>query len=211
MRILFTSSFLQNRSLVCSCPWDHHARRLSLRDDPESHLKEDCIILFHKNQTQSRYFLSAYHLFVAYFASKCEVFFSKISLIFATKIYQAFIKNRTQLSLDLNQLVLQAIKKRVGASLRKTLRCFNTVFWRPYQFFHSPYCKYSQCFTFKRCNKIQILVMDVWPSALIWKNQHNVKTVNVLTQIFGRLVGNVCLEISRCYSESNSRTLLCTP
>ena len=111
MRILFTSSFLQNRSLVCSCPWDHHARRLSLRDDPESHLKEDCIILFHKNQTQSRYFLSAYHLFVAYFASKCEVFFSKISLIFATKIYQAFIKNRTQLSLDLNQLVLQAIKK----------------------------------------------------------------------------------------------------
>ena len=61
-------------------------------------------------------------------------------------------------------------KKRVGASLRKTLRCFNTVFWRPYQFFHSPYCKYSQCFTLKRCNKIQILVMDVWPSALIWKN-----------------------------------------
>ena len=112
MRILFTSSFLQNRSLVCSCPWDHHARRLSLRDDPESHLKEDCIILFHKNQTQSRYFLSAYHLFVAYFASKCEVFFSKISLIFATKIYQAFIKNRTQLSLDLNQLVLQAKRKK---------------------------------------------------------------------------------------------------
>ena len=44
--------------------------------------------------------------------------------------------------------------------------------------------------------------MDVWPSALIWKNKHNVKTVNVVTQIFGRFVGNVCLEISRCYGES---------
>ena len=54
--IRFTSSFLQNRSLVCSCPWDRYARRLSLRDDPESHFKEDCTILFHKNSTQSRYF-----------------------------------------------------------------------------------------------------------------------------------------------------------
>ena len=33
--------------------------------------------------------------------------------------------------------------------------------------------------------------------------EHNVKTVNVvLTQIFGRFVGYVCLEISTCYSES---------
>ena len=40
-------------------------------------------------------FLSIYHLFVAYFASKCKGFFSKISLMFATKIYQDFIKNRT--------------------------------------------------------------------------------------------------------------------
>ena len=47
-----------------------------------------------------------------------------------------------------------------------------------------------------------VLVINVWPSALIWKNYHNVKTVNVVTQIFGRFVGYVCLEILRCYSGS---------
>ena len=40
--------------------------------------------------------------------------------------------------------------------------------------------------------------------ALFWKNQHNVKTVNVVTQIFDRFVGQVCLEILRCCSESIS-------
>ena len=43
--ILFISSVLQNRSLLCSCPWVRHARRLSLCDDPESHFKEDCTFL----------------------------------------------------------------------------------------------------------------------------------------------------------------------
>ena len=38
--------------------------------------------------------------------------------------------------------------------------------------------------------------------ALIWKNQHNFKTVNVVARIFDRFVGQVCLEISRCCSES---------
>ena len=40
--------------------------------------------------------------------------------------------------------------------------------------------------------------------ALCWKNQHNVKTVNVVTQIFDRFVKQVCLEILRCFSESIS-------
>ena len=40
--------------------------------------------------------------------------------------------------------------------------------------------------------------------ALCWKNQHNVKTVNVVTQIFDRFVEQVCLEILRCFSESIS-------
>ena len=39
---------------------------------------------------------------------------------------------------------------------------------------------------------------------LFWKNYHNVKTVNVVTQIFDRFVGEVCLEILRCCSESIS-------
>ena len=39
-------------------------------------------------------------------------------------------------------------------------------------------------------------------SALIWKNQHNVKTANVVAQIFDRFLGQVCLEISRCCSKS---------
>ena len=49
---------------------------------------------------------------------------------------------------------------------------------------------------------IQEMRKNVW-SALIWKNLHSIKTVNVLlTEIFDRFVGNVCLEISRCYYES---------
>ena len=38
--------------------------------------------------------------------------------------------------------------------------------------------------------------------ALIWKNQHNDKTVNVVTHIFGPFVGLVRLE--RCYINSIS-------
>ena len=34
------------------------------------------------------------------------------------------------------------------------------------------------------------------------KNQHNVKTVDAVARIFDRFVGQVCLEISRCCSES---------
>ena len=63
--ILFISSLLQNRSLVCSCPWDRHARRLSLCDDPEVHDKEDCTIYL-RNKTQSRYFWSIYFLKITY-------------------------------------------------------------------------------------------------------------------------------------------------
>ena len=39
-------------------------------------------------------------------------------------------------------------------------------------------------------------------SALIWKNQHNVKTVNVVARSLNRFVGQVCHEISRGCSES---------
>ena len=34
------------------------------------------------------------------------------------------------------------------------------------------------------------------------KNEHNDKTVNVVTRIFGRFVGYVRLKISRCWSKS---------
>ena len=34
------------------------------------------------------------------------------------------------------------------------------------------------------------------------KNWRNVKTVNVLTRIFGRIVGNFRLKISRCCGQS---------
>ena len=78
--ILFISSVLQNRSLLCSCPWVRHARRLSLCDDPGSHFKEDCTFLFIRIRHLSKYFVflfSENHLFVAYFASTCKVFFFK--------------------------------------------------------------------------------------------------------------------------------------
>ena len=38
--------------------------------------------------------------------------------------------------------------------------------------------------------------------ALIWKNSHKVKAVNVVARIFDRFVGQVSLEISRCCSKS---------
>ena len=150
----FISSFLQNRSLLCSCLRDRHARRLSLRDDPESHFKEDCTILFHKNQTLSRYFfLSIYFLKITYLwrtLRRHAKYFLKISLIFIVKIYQEFIKSRTQLSLDLNQLVLYAQNTSDGASFRKTLRCFDTVFRRPQRYFSFALVQIFSCFTFKR-------------------------------------------------------------
>ena len=44
--------------------------------------------------------------------------------------------------------------------------------------------------------------MEMCIAPLFWKNSLNVKTVNVVTQIFDRFVGYVCLEISWCCSES---------
>ena len=148
----FISSFPQNSSLLCSCLRDRHARRLSLRDDPESHFKEDCTILFHKNQTQI-FFWSIYFLKITYLwctLRRHAKYFLKISLIFTIKIYQEFIKSRTQLSLDLNQLVLYAQNTSDGASLRKTLRCFDTVFRRPQRYCSFALVQIFSCFTFKR-------------------------------------------------------------
>ena len=75
--ILLICNLSQNRSLRCSCPWDRHVRRLSVRDDPKSHFKEDCTIFFIRI-CQSRFFLvdlfSEKHLSVAYFVSKCKLF-----------------------------------------------------------------------------------------------------------------------------------------
>ena len=53
-------------------------------------------------------------------------------------------------------------------------------------------CEYCQCFTFKICNKIHTKLYSPWRYvwwASIWKNRHNVKTVNLVTRIFGRSVG----------------------
>ena len=58
-------------------------------------------------------------------------------------------------------------------------------------------CEQYQCFTFKICNKSHTKMHQPWGYV-----QHNVKTVNVVTRIYGRLVGQV--EISRCCSESIS-------
>ena len=55
----FFCNLLQNRSLKCSCPWDRHVRRLYLREDPKSHLKEDWTISFHWI-SQSRYFFGRF-------------------------------------------------------------------------------------------------------------------------------------------------------
>ena len=126
--------------------------------------------------------------------------------MFTTKSYQEFIKNRTQLSLDLKQLIPQAQNTSVGATLRKTLRCFDTFFSETIPIFfirlsanilnvlHSKDAvKFKLKCTSHECMAVRINFL---------KNQDNVKTVNVVTQIFGRFVGYVCLEISRCYSES---------
>ena len=54
--ILLICNLVQNRSLRCSCPWDRHARRLSVRDDPKSHFKEDSTILFHTSKSVKIFF-----------------------------------------------------------------------------------------------------------------------------------------------------------
>ena len=64
--ILFISSLVQNRSLVCSRRWDRHARHLSLCDDPKSHFKEDCTMFFRRNKTQSIYFFVYLFLEITY-------------------------------------------------------------------------------------------------------------------------------------------------
>ena len=104
--ILFMHSLLQKRSLVCSCPWDRHARRLPLRDDPKSHFKEDCTILFHKNKTVEIFFLvdfvSVKHLFVAYFASKCKLFDKDESDFYHKDLRRVYQKQNLALSLSLS-------------------------------------------------------------------------------------------------------------
>ena len=114
--IFLIQSLLQKRSLVCSCPWDRHARRLPLRDDPKNHFKEDCTILFHMNKTVEDFFLvdfvSVKHLFVAYFASKCKLFDKDKSDFYHKDLLRVYQKQNLalslslSLSLDLNQLVL---------------------------------------------------------------------------------------------------------
>ena len=130
--ILFISSVLQNRSLLCSCPWVRHARRLSLRDDTKSHFNEDCTFLFIRirhSQDIFRLLFSENHLFVAYFASTCKVFFGRSVWSLPQRVTKSLSKTElSSLSLDLNQLVLQAQNTIVGATLRKTLRCFDTFF-----------------------------------------------------------------------------------
>ena len=48
-------------------------------------------------------------------------------------------------------------------------------------------CEYCQCFKFKGSDKLKTKMYQSWryvQCALFWKNQHNLKTVNVETQIF---------------------------
>ena len=104
--IFFIYSLLQNRSLVCSCPWHRHARRLSLRDDTKSHFKEDCTILFHTNKTVEIFFrvdfVSVKHLFVAYFASKCKLFDKDKSDFYHKDLLRVYQKQNLALSLSLS-------------------------------------------------------------------------------------------------------------
>ena len=87
--ILLICNLLQNRSLHCSCPWDRHARRLSLRYDPKSHFKEDCTILFHTNKSVKIFFWSISFLKnISLWRTLCRNVncLIKMSLIFTTKI-----------------------------------------------------------------------------------------------------------------------------
>ena len=84
-------------------------------------------------------FFSVKRLFVAYFASKCKLFDKDKSDFYHKDLLRVYQKQNLalslSLSLDLNQLVLYSENMSVGSSLRKTLRCFNTVFRRPYRYF----------------------------------------------------------------------------
>ena len=101
---------------------------------PQEPLQGRLHLSIHKNQTRSKYFVflfSENHLFVAYFASTCKVFFFKDqSDVYHKELPRVHQKQNLalSLSLDLNQLVLQAQNTSVGATLRKTLRCFDTLF-----------------------------------------------------------------------------------
>ena len=63
-------------------------------------------------------------------------------------------------------------------------------------------CEYCQCFTFKRCDKLKLKCTShgvLYSTHYFGKISINVKTVNVVMQIFDRFVGYVCLKILRCW------------
>ena len=99
--LLICNQVLQNCSLNCSCPWDRHKRRLSMRDDPKSHFKKDCTVLFRKNKTVEIIlvdFVSEKHLFVAYFASKCKLLDKDESEFYHKDILRVYQKQNLALS-----------------------------------------------------------------------------------------------------------------
>ena len=63
-------------------------------------------------------------------------------------------------------------------------------------------CEYCQCFTFKRCDKLKLKCTShggMYSTHYFGKISINVKTVNVVMQIFDRFVVYVCLKILRCW------------
>ena len=103
--LLICNQVLQNCSLNCSCPWDRHKRRLSLRDDPKSHFKKDCTVLFRKSKTVEIIlvdFVSEKHLFVAYFASKCKLLDKDKFDFYHKDLLRVFQKQNLALSLYLS-------------------------------------------------------------------------------------------------------------
>ena len=91
--------------------------------------------------TRDKYFLVDFvpekHLFVAYFAWKCKLLYKEKSHFYHKDLLRVYQKQNLalSLSLDLKQILLYYENTSVGTSLRKTLRCFNTVFRRPYRYF----------------------------------------------------------------------------
>ena len=72
------------------------------------------------------------------------------------------------------------------ANFSKLMRTIHTFMASPFQ------CEYWPCFIFERCNKLNNETYQSWRYAwwvLIWKNQHDVKTVNVVKRAYTR---NVC-------------------
>ena len=141
--ILFTSSLLQKGSLVCSCPWDRHVRRLSLRDDSESHFKEDCTIFFRRNKTQSRYFFDYLFfwksLICGVLCVDMQGVFLKISLIFTTKIYpRVYQKQNLALSWFKPASTLSS-KYECWCEFEKNLKVFSIQFFGDHtDIFNSP-------------------------------------------------------------------------